>query len=400
MSPLRKSLRYILPPVVSVLVALGLAESIIRFTPFGRPKLDLTPFFQYHPTLGWTNRPLVQGPIYDWEYVTHLQYNSHGMRGPERPYAKPPGAYRILVLGDSFVDAFMVAAEDRATEVLEKSLNAGHPPRRVEVLAMGVVGYSTDQELLWLEEEGSKFAPDLVILMFFDNDIYGNGLPFFFGAKPQFLWDGRRLALHNVPVHGVPAGHQPHQTARWNLSSRFPAFHRWAEAHSRLYRLLIVDLAGLTPLPPYSPIYQKPETPQVRSAWDVTRALLARMKRDVSDQHGRFLVFYIPRREDVYREDWAALEAKLGLRPEEWDMRGVTTRFLAICEQESLHCLDPTARFVEAARSASRKNQRLYNKYDAHWNANGHRLAAEILAEEIRPGLISSAKPVQAALAR
>src|ERR1051326_6408030 len=68
--------------LISVLVGLALLEFAIRLTPFGRPKLDLTPFFEYDAHLGWRNRPFAKGTIYDWEYVTHLQYNSKGMRGP------------------------------------------------------------------------------------------------------------------------------------------------------------------------------------------------------------------------------------------------------------------------------------------------------------------------------
>ena len=382
-----KPLRYILLPAVSLAIGLVLAEFAVRLTPFGRPKLDMTPFYQYDRTLGWKNRPYAKGTIHDWEYITYLQYNSHGMRGPDRPYEKPPDTYRILLVGDSFVDGYMVATEDRVTETLERLLNSAHPPKKVEVFAMGVVGYSADQKLLWLESEGWKFSPDLVVLMFFDDDVFGDGLPYYYGPKPQFLLDGQKLVLHNVPVPEGLAGHHSHQQARWDMDRRFPAFHRWAEAHSRLYRLFIVDLRGLTPLPPFSPLYRKPETPEVRSAWNVTGALLSRMKQE-ADQHGsRFLVFDIPRREDVYRQEWQALASKLGLRPEEWDMRSVTARFLSICREESLDCLDPTARFEEAAAAARQKNERLYNKYDAHWNASGNRLAAEILAARIGPEL-------------
>jgi len=388
--------RHVLLPAFSVLVGLATAEFLIRLTPFGRPKLDLTPFFQYDRTLGWKNRPFAKGTVYDWEYVTRLQYNSHGMRGPDLAHAKPPGTYRVIVLGDSFIDAFMVPYGRRVTELLEKSLNQGGSLQRVEVVPMGVVGYSTDQELLWLESEGFLYSPDLVVLMFFDNDIYGNGLPYFYGPKPQFLWDGRKLALHNVPVPEGLAGHHPHEQARWNLAARFPKFHRWAVQHSRLYRLLIVDLQDLTPLPPYSPIYKKPETPEVRAAWGVTGALLARMQREVAGHGARFMVFYIPRREDVYRQEWAALETKLGLHSEDWNMRGVTDHFLSICRDESLDCIEPTEQFVEAARAAAQSGRRLYNKYDAHWNENGHRLAAEILVKKIQPELqsqTSRAKP-------
>jgi lysophospholipase L1-like esterase len=390
MNPRRKWLRYVGLPVVSVLATLAVAEFAIRSTPLGRPRLDLTPFLQYNLELGWSNRPFSRGTVYDREYATYLQYNSKGMRGPERSYAKPPGTYRILALGDSFVDGYTVALADRVTEQLERLLNAASPPQRVEAITMGVAGYSTDQELLWLESEGLRYEPDLVVLLFFDNDIYGNGLPYFFGAKPQFLWNGRALALHNVPVpHSVPGGHR-HETSRWNLASRFPAFHRWAEDHSRLYRLA-AGTSHSTPLPPHSPIYRRPETPEVRSAWEVTRALLARMKRDAGERGTGFLVFYIPRREDVYRQDWAKIEARLGLQPGQWDMRGVTDRFLEICREEDLHCLDPTARFVETARQLAPGGQRLYYKYDGHWAASGHRLAAQILAEQIRPELMKRA---------
>ncbi|HYM10498.1 MAG TPA: SGNH/GDSL hydrolase family protein, partial [Bryobacterales bacterium] len=244
MNPRRKWLRYVGLPAVSVLATLAVAEFAIRITPLGRPRLDLTPFLQYNPRLGWSNRPFARGTVYDREYVTYLQYNSKGMRGPERPYAKPPGTYRILALGDSFVDGYTVALDDRVTEQLERLLHAAKTPPRVETIAMGVAGYSTDQELLWLESEGLRYEPDLVVLLFFDNDIYGNGLPYFFGAKPQFLWNGRALALHNVPVpHSVPGQHR-HETSRWILASRFPALHRWAEDHSRLYRLAAVASAS------------------------------------------------------------------------------------------------------------------------------------------------------------
>ena len=391
MSTMGQRLRQLLLSVTSLAIGLGLAEIGIRLTPFGRPKLDLTPFFQYDRTLGWRTRPLAKGTIYDWEYTTYLEYNSHGMRGPERAYQKPADTFRILMLGDSQVDATMVETRDRVSETLERLLNDAHPAKHVEVMAMGAGAYSTDQELLWLESEGWKFSPDLVILMFFEDDVSGNGLPYFYGPKPQFLWDGQKLVLHNVPVPELGAGHHEHEQARWDMDKRFPAVHRWAESHSRLYRFFFVDWQRLTPLPPRSPLYSKPEPQDVRAAWDLTGALLARMKRDATERQSRLLVFYIPRREDVYHKDWAALESELHLRPEEWDMRRVTARFLAVCRQEALDCLDPTERFVEAASRSTQRNERLYNQYDTHWTVKGHRLAAEILSAKIAPELMSEA---------
>ncbi len=50
--------------------------------------------------------------------------NSHGFRDKERTYAKRGETFRILVLGDSFVDAFQVALADTFPALLESKLTA------------------------------------------------------------------------------------------------------------------------------------------------------------------------------------------------------------------------------------------------------------------------------------
>src|SRR5688572_5440396 len=49
-----------------------------------------------------------QSTEFDYQFVT----NSLGLRGPERPLAKPAGARRAVVLGDSLVAGYGVANEE------------------------------------------------------------------------------------------------------------------------------------------------------------------------------------------------------------------------------------------------------------------------------------------------
>ncbi|MCA9003518.1 MAG: hypothetical protein KDB61_16450, partial [Planctomycetes bacterium] len=63
--------------------------------------------------------------------------------------------------------------------------------RKVQVVNTGTEGYSTDQEVAWLLEHGEKWAPDLVLLFAYENDIYYNGENHYLRfPKPRFTAEG------------------------------------------------------------------------------------------------------------------------------------------------------------------------------------------------------------------
>ena len=93
-------------------------------------------------------------------------------------------------------------------------------------------GYSTDQKLLWLESEGLRYSPDLVVVLFNLNDIwFNNQSRYYLGPKPVLRLVGDSLVLTNVPVPratasvscGVAAARGPWRTMR-----------RFIHQHSRL----------------------------------------------------------------------------------------------------------------------------------------------------------------------
>lgn len=104
-----------------------------------------------------------------WEFFI----NGEGFRSKkELNYDKPPGTIRIMTLGDSFTIGYEVQQEETYSAILEKYLRGkGYP---VEVINTGVSGFGTAEELIFFQEEGLKYHPDVVILGFYENDLTDN----------------------------------------------------------------------------------------------------------------------------------------------------------------------------------------------------------------------------------
>ncbi|MDN3513878.1 MAG: SGNH/GDSL hydrolase family protein [Candidatus Brocadia sp.] len=110
-----------------------------------------------------------------WKFTT----NAQGFRdNRDFKYEKPPNTLRILSLGDSHTQGFEVKQECTFSAVTERYLNDYMKHNgfnaETEVINTGVSGFSTAEELVFLENEGIKYKPDFVILAFSANDFEDN----------------------------------------------------------------------------------------------------------------------------------------------------------------------------------------------------------------------------------
>lgn len=117
--------------------------------------------------LGWCHVPgvsFVRGGE-TGEFVTHVRYNSQGLRDYEYPIEKPTGTRRVLIFGDSFAEGLEVELEDLHAKRLERLLTERFPNHKVQVLNFGVTAYDTAQEWWYFRTEGVRCQPDLVIVI-------------------------------------------------------------------------------------------------------------------------------------------------------------------------------------------------------------------------------------------
>lgn len=110
----------------------------------------------------------VDGERYTWGHL--VENNKHGFREREFSSPKPPGTYRIMVLGDSFTWGQGLAVRERYTAIAEKLLNERFDDRNFEVLNFGVRGVATTTERDLLRELHSIVDPDLIVVGFCLND--------------------------------------------------------------------------------------------------------------------------------------------------------------------------------------------------------------------------------------
>lgn len=97
---------------------------------------------------------------------TYERTNSHGQRDAERTLDKPDGVRRILLLGDSVVEGYGL----RESETISRRLEDLYGDGSTEVLNFGVSAYCTRAEVELLEVKGLRFDPDVVVLVFVEND--------------------------------------------------------------------------------------------------------------------------------------------------------------------------------------------------------------------------------------
>ena len=123
--------------------------------------------YLYDPEIRYVLAPSQQGWIDDGL----ITVNSSGFRGPEVVVPKPPGRFRIVVVGDSLTLGWGVADDETYAARLERLLRARFPGRDLDVVNLGVGGYDTRQEVTLLARKAARLDPDLVLVGFYSNDV-------------------------------------------------------------------------------------------------------------------------------------------------------------------------------------------------------------------------------------
>jgi hypothetical protein len=203
-----------------VLAALVIAELAMRVAGLSYP--TTTTFLRADYYTGWSHKPGITFPNPVDGLHGFVSFNRYGMRdNREYTIAKPPGTFRIAVIGDSFAEALQVPQAEDFCSVVERELARcdGLRGRKIEVLNFGVYGFGTAQELIMLRRRVLRWSPDLVVLEFYANDLGDNTRAtddsWSWGPRPYFVLQNGRLT-EDDSFRSAPSIKDNVAAAEWN----------------------------------------------------------------------------------------------------------------------------------------------------------------------------------------
>jgi hypothetical protein len=371
-----------LPPVVTTGVEVPTETSVVIIPPGKPPPPERSawrqpPLYRFDPVTGVTHNPRVEG----WwmvEGVAYVTINNEGFRDRNHGVAKPPGTFRVVVLGDSNAEAFQVPQEDAFWSVLERRLQSCPwlSRRPVEVLNFGLSGFGTTQELLTYEKFARKYRPDIVLLAFFiGNDLRDNvrslteaGPPIGI-QRPFHVLSGDELVLDNSFLNaGSHAG-----GVHWFENTRTAQLVRMVASWFKYRSLRVVDARALI----------SPPDAEYAGAWKVTEKLLGRLNAEVKADGARLVVATVsaPAQVDPDPERRARNATQNSIQ----DLFYSDKRLYRLSREAGFQMIPLAAAMSELAE----RTKVYFHGFPSttpgvgHWNRRGHAVAGQILAGEI-----------------
>jgi peptidoglycan/LPS O-acetylase OafA/YrhL len=332
---------------------------------------------------GWGERPaLMVHPTRAFglipNRVTHLRYNDYdyvvktnalGLASPDIPVARPvANTLRILTTGDAFTMPEGLDYEQAFPALLDSALAACLTPRTVQVINAGVTGYGPNEEEPQFDELGPIYHPDIVVHEFFVND----WSDILVGAEERRQGIGltsRRL------TRGALLDHSDLVANARLLYERIVSATTGRLSSTQRFKLLLE-------------YYRKGPSPLYDSAnvGRMTR-FLAHFRDAVRTNGGTLVVIFVPGGVTVLPRDQIAYLPRSGIPltdPADYDLQRPFTTLQPIADSLGVPLIDLTGP-LRAYRP-----QPVYYPNQWHWNAAGHRAAAQaILAALAERGLIA-----------
>lgn len=293
-------------------------------------------------------------------YINKFHWNSQGYFDHDYAYNRPEGVHRIVVIGDSYVEAAQVPLTRSFHKLVEADLNnnatvSGIRPQ-IEVIALGSSGSGQVEHFKVLRERAIRYKPDIVAVALCSNDfcdddpVLKEELVLAAGGITPYV---RRLASHGY--FALAFAVRRIEDIRRNRIGVSPELLQWADWNS----------------------------PRVEAAWARTLGTI-RSSRDFCQARGMtFLLIYLGSDLEVkYALDPAdtidRLKAMGGPHEQmRWDMSRSLRRVTLFCEENDIVLISLLEPLIQAEKDTGKL------VFGDHYTMFGHQVAAQVLSRAI-----------------
>lgn len=352
--------------LVSLAFTLLVLEGVVR-TFWPQQVILLRPdIWQPAEVVGWRHAPHVQTTLNTGERTVHVYTDAYGYRIGKLPVNVDDDTFRILALGDSFVEGFQVEYEATFAALLGDHLTAALH-RDVVVTNTGVSGWDPNQYFL---EAQSVFARETynlaLVFLYMPNDVVSYTMTRFplrdYAERHTFGWPDH-LTRDDLITHWLYPINDTLET-RSHL-------YVWARTQARFLRTRL----GLSPY--YFPWVLHTDH-ATASAWTNTANLCASLTNAAAQHEIPVLFVLLPGTMQVDQAllDWYLDVYRIDPQQADWDqpsrilMQELTARDLIVFD---------TTPGIRA--KIANDDAQLYGHVDIHFSPAGHQYIAHLLTD-------------------
>lgn len=346
----------------SVGVALLLGEMAVRIVA-PQQLIQIRPdLWMPADTVGWLHRPNVSTSINTGERTVSVFTDANGFRVGSQP--RPTEGAKVLLVGDSFMEALQVEYEQSAAGLLQSALPdlVGRP---VSIHNAAIGGWDPDQYSLRARSLLPGNGYELVLTaVYLGNDVVSR--------RREHIAPREPVARNSLRWPRAISGGEL-------VDALLRPLNDFLEVRSHLYlffknRLQTVRMeAGLAALT-FPPQYLVSEAGAER--WDVTADLLEEIAGLAAEQDAEALFVLIPAPFQVDSVDLTRYVRGFDLDPTTIDLDQPNRTLTEELETRGLRVYDALSAF----RAAHESGQQLYGAVDQHFSPEGNALFANLVA--------------------
>ncbi len=350
-------------PLLSAVATVALLEiGLSLFSPIPH-SIERNMYFEADPLLGYRLRPNSLG---HFQGGIPARSNSQGHRDDEVSIEKPEGVFRILILGDSFTVGANVRQEEAYPQLLEEILKQECSPH-IEVVNTAVGGWKPFQYAQYYEHYGRHYEPDLVLVGFFVGNDAHDRVTNEIGLRTAM--QGRRISLKAARSSKI--GAKVWLTERFNLarlaflkspanfSAKRANCHTFPTGYLRIQKKRVeVHLADL-------------DIQKNRSYSSIDQMLRIKELSPAGEQP---IIVLLPDENQINRDLQKRVVRRK--RAREFDFQMPQRYLREAFDREGLPVIDLLPAFLA--------DERCLYMNDTHWTAEGHALAARVVAGPLR----------------